>query len=731
MFIDRVRGLGLVFIVALVVIFGRVVHLQLGLGPWHRATMAEGDVQTRPIRAPRGSIFASDGSLLAADRCDADLTVHYRYLERPLDDAWLERQAAERLSRRDRRDPEVVARVKNEIRDEIQGMWQALAGLTDVPLAELDRRASVAQRRVERIVQSVNRRRRERWEQRREEQANRETATRSDNSNSQSSFAFVERFCNWLSDDSQRPSSNTPPAPIAVVEQDRFYTLIENISPKVLLEYTDCPERFPGVRLEQRIRRVYPRNALACAVIGYIEPQGVHSDSDDAELSSGEGRTGVEGFYEKLLAGVPGHVREMVGPRGGAPRALGGRPPQPGQDITLTLDLRLQQFAEESLTRALEQAADAAHHVGQASSGAIVALDVHTGAVLVAASAPQFDLNVAAQPGSDDARALTERSDAPLFNRVAQMTLAPGSTFKPVTAVAALKSGFDISETYLCRGYLHRPDRFRCSVFRNAGVGHDSVTMHDALVRSCNVYFFQLAERLGSDPILQWADAFGFGQRTGIDLAGEQHGTLPGLSARNSPNQGRSGSVAKNRSPVRPANRTEGDALGLAIGQGRVEATPLQVAVMMAAIANGGLKVVPHVRRDAFQPPQQIPGFQPYRDRTLEQVRQALEQVVSDPRGTGHEEVHMKDIEIAGKTGTAQSGSPLGDHAWFAGYAPAKNPRVAMVVVLEHAGSGAHAAGPLARDLIRRMVELDYFPDVMAAPGRHSQAYSEPRNSRP
>jgi penicillin-binding protein 2 len=704
--------------VALAAIFGRVVHLQLGLGPWYRVTMAEFDVRTRAIRAPRGCIRAGDGTVLAIDRCDADLSVHYRYLERPLDEAWLERQARARLSRRDRRDAARVAQAVEELRHDILTMWQSLSQLTGVPVGELDRRAGNIQSRVERIAQSVNRRRRERWEQERGETP----PARADSAAEVSRFREpdpparfqpmprLRQFCAWLADEAPRPSPGMPPEPVSVVEQDRFSTLVTDISPTVLLTFASHPERFPGVRLDQRIRRVYPCGALACGVVGYIEP------SDDADeiasgpaISSGQGLTGVEGSYEPLLCGVPGHVREKLGLRGGAPQVLGGRAPQPGHDITLTLDLRLQRFAEESLTRALEWAGDPAQDSRRASSGAIVALDVQTGAILVAASAPQFDLNIASQPTSDDAQELISRGDAPLFNRIVQMTLAPGSTFKPVTAIAALKSGIDPRETYYCRGFLHRPHRFRCLVYRNFAIGHESVMMHDALVRSCNVYFFQVAERLGPGPIVEWAQKFGFGHKTGIDLAGEQPGSLASIWP--APNvRAQSEAVIKLGPAQSRRTPSNGEVLGVAIGQGSLEATPLQVAVMMAAIANGGLRVVPHVRRDAFQPPRPIDGLAFAHDPALDEVRKALDRVVADPRGTGHEFVYLPEVEIAGKTGTAQSGSPQGDHAWFAGYAPAKNPRVAVAVALEHAGSGAHAAGPLARDLIRCMYDLNYFP---------------------
>jgi penicillin-binding protein 2 len=483
---------------------------------------------------------------------------------------------------------------------------------------------------------------------------------------------------------------------VNVVEQDRFFTLIENISPETLIAFTSSPERFPGVLLKQRIRRDYPQKELACSVVGYVEPAREGEDVDDANsLSSGHGVTGVEGYYDSQLQGVPGLIREQTFVGSRVPRVLGGRAPQPGPDVTLTLDLRLQEFAEESLHRALGEVLAPHHTTSRASSGALVVLDVQTGAVQVAATAPRFDLNVAAQPASDAAQELAARSDAPLFNRLVHMALPPGSTFKPVTALAALDAGLDPRESYFCRGYLHEPDKFRCLVYRNFGIGHESVTMTDALVRSCNVYFFQLSERVRAEEIERWGLAFGFGQRSGIDLAGEE-----------------SGSLSAPPGQTRRIRWTDGESKALAIGQGSVLATPVQVAVMMAAIANGGQRVVPHVRREAFQPPLPIARFDSNSERSLAVVRHALEQVVSDSRGTGHEHVYLREVAIAGKTGTAQSGSPRGDHAWFAGYAPAQNPRFAIAIVLEHAGSGGHAAGPIARELVRQMLELGYFPQA-------------------
>jgi penicillin-binding protein 2 len=706
----RVRLLRLVCCAALLIVWGRVAYLQLALGPWRRIVLSEAEVRVRSIPAPRGSIVALDGTVLARDRCDADLSVHFRYLERPLNDAWLTAQARARLSNRERRNPVQVEQAKEQLYSEVQAMWQSLAELTGAELVDLDRRARRVQQRVARIADSVNRRRRERSGGQAPDDVAHSTpaplgSSEPPTSEFRSNGFSWRRMLEWLTEQPQPPVA-AEPWHVTVLEQNRYYKLVENISPETVLEFAAHPERFPGVRLEQRIRRMYPTSDLACAVVGYVEPT---PDADDSEpgapqaLSSGVGRSGVEGFYDSFLCGEPGEIRDEVTAQAGVSRVLGARPPRPGRDVTLTLDLQVQRFAEELLERPVQPepsqrhapaAEEPADRGGGNPSGAIVVLDVRSGAVLAAATAPRFDLNVAARPGSPEAQALSCRPDSPLFSRVVQMTLPPGSTFKPVVALGAIKHGIDPRETFFCRGYLHEPDKFRCLIYRHHGVGHEVVTMSDAIVRSCNVYFFHLAEVMGGHEVAGWGTRFGFGERTGLDLAGEDSGSMP-TWASPATDRRRSGS--------------EGEQFSLAIGQGTILATPVQVAVMMAAISNGGLRVVPHVRRDAVQPPRPIDGIDPDSDAALAVVRHALERVVADPRGTGHEHVYLPEIDIAGKTGTAQSGSSLGDHAWFVGYFPAKKPEFAIVVVLTHAGSGAHAAGSRARELVKRMIELGYF----------------------
>ncbi len=287
------------------------------------------------------------------------------------------------------------------------------------------------------------------------------------------------------------------------------------------------------------------------------------------------------------------------------------------------------------------------------------------------------------------------------------MAIPPGSVFKTVTAVALLRAAnLDPQEPFFCQGYLHRPDRQRCAIYRRQGVGHGEIGLADALAQSCNVYFFHHCGRLGLEPLVDWARRFGFGRPTGVDLPGEAAGGLPDPAT---------------------ARHPDSQAQLLSNCQGPVTTTPLQVARMMAAVANGGQLITPHLvsrlglpertaddttdedLADAIHvpPPQPIAGLRPG---TLAAVRQGLKRVVSDPRGTAHATVRLDSIAVAGKTGTAETGGDRGDHAWFAGYVPAKRPKLALVVVLEHAGEAATAAGPVARRLVLRMQQLDMLP---------------------
>jgi penicillin-binding protein 2 len=283
------------------------------------------------------------------------------------------------------------------------------------------------------------------------------------------------------------------------------------------------------------------------------------------------------------------------------------------------------------------------------------------------------------------------------------MAIPPGSVFKPAAAVALLQAvDMDPAAPLVCRGYLQTPDRQRCMLFRRHGMGHGPTNLADALAQSCNVYFFHYANKIGPEALISWAMRLGFGQRTGIDLPAEAAANLPTIQ----------GGAAGDGDGWQLA-----DSQALAIGQGRLTATPLQVVRMMAAIANGGYLITPRVTRDLVDSGEvrdvpataegiRIPGLH---EATLQTVRQGLLRVVADPAGTAHRTVFIEGLPVAGKTGTAQVAPDQEDHAWFAGYAPADDPRIALVVVLEHAGDGSAAAGPAARQLLLTLRQLGYF----------------------
>jgi len=278
------------------------------------------------------------------------------------------------------------------------------------------------------------------------------------------------------------------------------------------------------------------------------------------------------------------------------------------------------------------------------------------------------------------------------------MAIPPGSVFKIVSAIALLESRtLDARQSMDCQGYLTHPDGLRCAIYGRYGIGHGPVNLSDALAFSCNVYFFHHARAMEPAVISEWARNLGVGQPSGVNLPFEAAGSLPGDD-----DFRRSG----------PGKWRVADTQALAIGQSSLTMTPLQVVRLMAAVANGGYLVKPRLDVSETALSEKVVGLQPS---TLDAVREGLERVVADSEGTAHRTVYLENLSIAGKTGTAETGAGRVDHAWFAGYAPAEQPRVALVVVLEHAGDGGSLAGPVAHRLFQRMQALGYFGPVETA----------------
>lgn len=697
-------------------IVGRVVQLQLYLKQdfaeaFSRTTETYEDIPTRD-----GRIFAADRStVLAGDILRYDVAVYYPAIESPADDAWITVKAKPRLNKADRRNKARLEEEKQKVIEENEYLWTRLAALTNRPLNELTEARQRERDRVQRIKESVNRRHRERQAEaeRREEEA----------------LAHAATFWNGLCLRVQRAFSEPPSrnrGPRLITEELEYCTVITDISEDMKLEIESNPEKFPYTRVLVHTRRTYPEGELAAHLIGARKPltdeqlqkrkQRFHQgDPQDYRVGDPCGLFGLERYYDLTLKGVRARRLIVKNLREEIIETRMVREPRHGRDLVLTLDSELQRHAEQLLDKALKRVTlqgstdpEASHGIHTDATcpqgGCIVAMDIYTGAILVAAAAPRYDLNLYVTPDTELWDDVISDKRSPLFSRVNEMALPPGSVFKVISAVAAIESGkMPPEETFFCRGYLDRPDKQRCMQFRHFHVGHNEVTLTDALCRSCNVYFYTAARRMGPQYLVDWARKFGIGQPTGIDLPAESAGHLP------APDEA-SMAVGQNRrwKPV--------DTLELAIGQSKLEVTPLQMVRAVAAIANGGHLVVPHLAANVGVPAaidtessrpvlasaegRQISGLHPG---TLDYVREGMIKVVNDSRGTGYKTVRMKAVTIAGKTGTAETSGI--DHAWFVGYAPAERPRIAFVVVLEHGGGGGKVAGPVAHDFVQALLE--------------------------
>ncbi len=706
---------------------GRLVYLQTARAEAFQLEENQHRVLFEAIPTRNGRILASDGRVLAYDVEQFQILAHYRWLEDPPNPNWLRKAALSRLGTHERYDADLVAHAKQQVLSSRNELWRSLAELTDTPESVLAKNRHAIQTRIERMVASVEKNRVQR----------RRLQEESAHQNLDENAPWWKRTWELLATTVTTSPDRGSVDPLILPEQSRYYELIDSVPLEIAARIKQHPEQFPGLQIKLTTHRFYPEQTLASHVVGSRTVlredeghphDGMHSGEEVSQAPgiSTVGRSGVERSYDYELAGVVGKQRLVVNSQGEIIQTEVLRAPRSGKDLNLTLSIDLQQTAERILDEAISKVPSNPNH-GVAPGGAIVALDVHSGAVVAAATAPRFDVNMMVNSDSQAWQELNNDPRRPFFPRATHMTLPPGSIFKTLTSVALLESGkIQTDQTVHCRGYLDHPHSHRCYIFRHYGIGHHDVGLHDAICQSCNVYFFSMAREIGPEGIVDWAQRFGFDQPTGIDLPGEQGGHLPRPTGNESAH-GSSDSGHRHREPWYP-----GDTLGLAIGQSRLTVTPMQIARMMAAVANDGWLVTPHVVREVISPessnpfersfrftdrstgssdlttnqftPRRIPGLS---TGTLREVRRGLEMVVGHSKGTGHRYVHRKDIPIAGKTGTAEVGGGKPDHAWFAGYVPANDPKYAFVVVLEHAGSGGRMAGPVAKELIQGMVECN------------------------
>jgi len=712
------------FLVLLAGIFARFVQLEVTQGPAFRAEAAKPLVHRVSLAGRRGRILSRDGTVLACDRSFPALAVHYRYLQRPANPRWLRWKARLRLSPAERRNPARLRWAERQIVQERNALAKRLARLCGLSLEEWYRRTARIQAQVERIAARVNRRHDAGSQPDSDHQAEPGSPDGEEDGTihpgNRPARRWLSRWADVVLDALAASPGPSTGAKIVVAEELDYHVMVEDVPLEVVAEIEGHPHSYPGVKIVERIRRTYPQGRLASHVLGYV---GAVTARDLATGQAGEayhpedriGRVGVERQYESVLRPVRGVAVELTDRSRQRLATWHEAEPRAGRDLVLTIDSRLQRTAENLLRDALKRRR-AVWPDAAPAGGAILVLDVRTGGILAGASVPDFDPNLFAGRGGGRARALLSDPTQPLFNRAIQMAIPPGSVFKLVSALALLQSHMvRPGEAIDCRGYLGSPDQWRCALFRRQGVGHGHVDLADALCVSCNVFFFHHAGRLGPEALVSWALDLGFGQRTGVDLPGESAGTLP--TPESAPQQwGR---------PWRKA-----DTRLIAVGQGPVEVTPIQVARMVAAVANGGLLVTPHVAarlalpedpRYAAEPseplldlppPRPIPGLDVA---NLAVIQAGMRRVVADPAGTAHPGLYIDGLPVAGKTGTAQTGPGRLEHAWFAGYLPADSPQYAVVVVLEHAGNAGQTACPVAKRLALAMKRLGLLEDRQAA----------------
>jgi penicillin-binding protein 2 len=453
----------------------------------------------------------------------------------------------------------------------------------------------------------------------------------------------------------------------------------------------------PGVSLQITPRRSYPLGTKLAHLLGYVGEASPQDLAADSRYRMGDlvGKTGLEKRWESALRGVDGGQQVEVDAVGRKLQVLREVEEVPGATVKLTIDLDLQDAAAEAL-------AD--------RDGSIVAIDPNSGEILAFVDRPSFDPNVFARGvRREEWRELVTDKHHPLTNRAIQGQYPPGSTFKFIVATAALEEGVINPFTRIhCPGGLQFGNHyFRC--WKKGG--HGSVNLHEALVQSCDVFFYQVAQRLGIDVIAQYARAFGLGLPTGIDLEHEKAGTIPDSAWK----------MKRFKQPW-----YAGETLSAGIGQGYVTATPLQMANAIATVAVGK-RYRPHFVRQVETPegevihtehPELI-GELKVRATTLREVRDGLRDVVNTDRGTG-KKARINGFEVAGKTGTSQV-VKMGkerlkaaqvpwqhrDHAWFVAYAPVDAPEIAVAAVVEHAeGGGGAVAAPVVRAVIQKFVAL-------------------------
>ena len=473
-----------------------------------------------------------------------------------------------------------------------------------------------------------------------------------------------------------------------------------SLNPEEVARFEVNRHQFPGVAIQDYQSRHYPLYNLTAHTVGYIgrinEEESQQVDPFLYQATEHIGKTGVEHYYEGLLHGTPGVRQVESNVLGRVIRVLEETPPTPGDNIFLTIDSELQAIANEAMGD---------------YRGAIVAINPKSGEILTILSNPSFNANLFVNGiGREAYRELRDSKYRPLFNRFLRGQYPPGSTIKPLVALAGLELGHTHAEKetycpgwYRIKGYKHKYRDWKKR-------GHGKTDVDKAIVESCDVYFYDLAFNMGIDNINEYMAQFGFGTQTGADITGEQPGVLPS----------RDWKRIHREEPWYP-----GETLSVGIGQGFFTITPMQLASAIATFANQGQRMQPHLLYATQGVGTSNPQLQPYQplnhieikeQKNWDKVYESMRRVVHSKRGTARKLGKKSKYTIAGKTGTAQvytvqqdeeydeKSLPehLKDHALFVAFAPLEDPEIAIAVIVEHGGHGGSVAAPVAKKIMDR-----------------------------
>ena len=653
--------LGLLAAVFLLLV-GKLVQLQVIEGKQYRHNAEEAMRKVSILPVMRGKITDRKGRILAMDEPCFDLCLHYRLLTN--DPVWI-RDQTRQIARERRIDKAEAAVVYQQRADRTWAMARELAARAGM---NLDAAAATAVEKVQAVRRIVNR-------------------DRADE--------------------------------ISVREEEQCHPVIAGLDELTAIRLRTDADQMIGLSIEPSHRRWYPFGSDACHVIGMtgrVWPEEIESLNIKADQAPwlermrsnylpGDtiGKVGVEKMCEQYLRGRRGYRRYRL-----SGETLREEPTVQGGDVHLTLDIVL----EKQIAEMFE---------AKGFTGAAVVLNlgepqVPMNEVLAMVSVPMYDLNDYAK---NYPSLVTDEVRLPLMHRAIVQRYQPGSTVKPLAAIAALAEGvITTTSTIDCRGYMYNPDSFRCWIYRRFGVGHGPLNVTEGLQHSCNIFFYTLGQRLGTRRLCEWFCMFGLAEPPGTGLPNERAGTVPTeqwLRARS--NRG-----------YQP-----GDARFMAVGQGLLTVTPLHMADAIATIARDGVFLSPMLALEAG--PKQVRRDLPIAPAYIQAVKEGMYRVVNDRRGTAWKYFHgpgvtpVEGVDICGKTGTATTAPQRidsnnngridqgdqvvrsGDTAWFVGFVPRDNPQIALAVTVEYvgAGGGGGNAGPIGLEIVRLCKNMGYI----------------------